>query len=178
MTANSRKILVPLATLLAAGAIAVGSGATLTSTSNSSASVTAGTLLHTNNHDGSVMDVANIKPGDTVSGTVVITNDGILDAILSLQETGEQRQPVHRRRPEAEDHPGRATPTAVQRRLRWLDNTVHDLGELDAATRPRVTFTVSMPLTRATRTRARPPGATYQWVTTQKAPAPRWSDWR
>ena len=41
---NSRKILVPLATLAAAGAIAIGSGATFTSTTaNTISSVTSGT---------------------------------------------------------------------------------------------------------------------------------------
>ena len=63
-TTNRRKILIPLATLLAAGAVAVGSGATFTSTSVSSSAVTAGNLVHTNSRDGLSMNVANIKPGD------------------------------------------------------------------------------------------------------------------
>ena len=46
-TTNRRKILIPLATLLAAGAVAVGSGATFTSTTMSASAVTAGTLVHT-----------------------------------------------------------------------------------------------------------------------------------
>ncbi|MCW2790898.1 MAG: hypothetical protein JWP56_3201, partial [Aeromicrobium sp.] len=42
---KTKKILLPLATLVAAGAIAVGSGATFTSTSaNTISSVTSGTL--------------------------------------------------------------------------------------------------------------------------------------
>ena len=89
MTANSRKVLVPLATLLVAGAVAIGSGATWTSTTSSSVSVTSGDLLHTNNHDDAVLTVANIKPGDTVTGTVEIENTGSLDAVLSFQESGD-----------------------------------------------------------------------------------------
>ena len=87
MTANRRKVLVPLATLLVAGAVAIGSGATWTSTTSSSVTVTSGDLLHTNNHDDAVLTVANIKPGDTVTGTVVIENTGTLDAVLSFQES-------------------------------------------------------------------------------------------
>ena len=88
-TTNRRKILIPLATLLAAGAVAVGSGATFTSTSVSSSAVTAGTLVHTNSRDGLSMNVANIKPGDSISGTVTISNTGDLDSTLTLQETAD-----------------------------------------------------------------------------------------
>ena len=49
--------------------------------------MTSGTLLHTNNHDGATLTISNIKPGDTSSGTVVITNTGTLDSTLSLEET-------------------------------------------------------------------------------------------
>lgn len=46
---NTKKVLLPLATLLAAGAVAIGSGATFTSsTANTISSVTSGTLTHTN----------------------------------------------------------------------------------------------------------------------------------
>ncbi|MDC5697176.1 CalY family protein [Intrasporangium calvum] len=85
---NSKKILVPLATLVVAGAIAVGSGATFSSTSeNTISSVTAGTLTQSNSKDGlAVFNVANIKPGDTVNGTVTIKNTGSLPANFTLTE--------------------------------------------------------------------------------------------
>src|SRR5687768_9240195 len=51
-TLSRRKVLIPLATVLAAGTIAVGSGATFTSTTGNTASaVTSGTLKHTNSKD-------------------------------------------------------------------------------------------------------------------------------
>lgn len=83
-----KKILVPLATLLAAGAIAVGSGATFTSTTaNTVSSVTSGTLNHTNSKANSaVFNLTNIKPGDTVNGSLAITNTGSLPAAFSLTE--------------------------------------------------------------------------------------------
>ena len=83
---RSRKVLIPLATLLVAGAVAVGSGASFTSTTNSATSVTAGTLHHTNSHDGATLTIGNIKPGDVKTGTLTITNDGTLDSELSLTE--------------------------------------------------------------------------------------------
>lgn len=85
----NRKILVPLATALAAGAVAVGSGATFTSeTGNTISAVTAGTLKHTNSKDNAaIFALDNIKPGDTVNGTVTLTNTGSLPAKFTLTET-------------------------------------------------------------------------------------------
>lgn len=88
-TANRRKILVPLASLLAAGAIAVGSGATFTSQSqNPGNSYEAGTLTQSNSRSGqSIFDLKNIKPGDTVRGYVTVTNTGSLAADFEVTET-------------------------------------------------------------------------------------------
>ena len=87
---NSKtKILVPLATLAAAGAIAVGSGATFTAeSSNSISSVTAGSLTHSNSKaDQAVFSLPTMKPGDTVNGSLTLTNTGNLPAAFSLTET-------------------------------------------------------------------------------------------
>ncbi|MRJ75203.1 hypothetical protein GEV29_01495 [Aeromicrobium sp. SMF47] len=84
-----KKILLPLATLVAAGAVAVGSGATFTSTSaNTISSVTAGTLSQTNSKDkAAIFTATDIKPGDTATGSLTITNTGSLPAKFSLTET-------------------------------------------------------------------------------------------
>ncbi len=86
---TSKKVLVPLATLLAAGAVAVGSGATFTSTTeNTISAVTSGTLQHTNSKDQSaIFNLENMKPGDVVDGTLTISNTGSLPASFSLTET-------------------------------------------------------------------------------------------
>jgi spore coat-associated protein N len=89
MKNTKKKILVPLATLLGAGAIAVGSGATFTSTSaNTISSVTSGTLTHTNSKaDKAIFSLKDIKPGDTVNGGLTLTNTGSLPGIFSLTES-------------------------------------------------------------------------------------------
>ena len=89
MTANRRKVLVPLATLLAAGAVAVGSGATFSSTTgNTISSVTSGTLTHSNSKaNAAIFDLTNMKPGDTLNGGLTVTNTGSLPATFSLTET-------------------------------------------------------------------------------------------
>ena len=89
MTANRRKVLVPLATVLAAGAVAVGSGATFSSqTDNTISSVTSGSLDHTNSKNNqAIFNLDNMKPGDTLNGTLTITNTGSLPANFSLTES-------------------------------------------------------------------------------------------
>jgi spore coat-associated protein N len=87
-TRRSRRILVPLATLAAAGALVVGSGADFTSQSKNAESVVAsGTLTQSNSRaNEAIFNVSNIKPGDTVTGSVVITNTGTLPANFKVTE--------------------------------------------------------------------------------------------
>lgn len=61
---RTHKVLVPLATLLVAGAIAVGSGATFSSTTGSTISaMTSGSLEHTNSKNGgAIFNLTNLKP--------------------------------------------------------------------------------------------------------------------
>ena len=94
MARHTRKVLVPLATLVAAGAVAVGSGATFTSTTgNTVSSVTSGTLTMSNSKDNSaIFNLTNMKPGDTLNGNLTITNTGSLPASFSLTELSSSNQ--------------------------------------------------------------------------------------
>jgi spore coat-associated protein N len=85
---DSRRVLVPLATLVAAAAIVIGSGATFGSrTENPGNSVASGTLTQVNSRDNqAIFDLSNVKPGDTVVGKVSITNTGTLPAAMVLDE--------------------------------------------------------------------------------------------
>lgn len=88
-TTASRKVLVPLATLLAAGAVAIGSGATFTSSSDSTISATTGILKHSNSSlDDAELVITNLKPGGTATGTLTITNAGSLDSDLKVIASG------------------------------------------------------------------------------------------
>lgn len=88
MAKASRKILVPLATLTAAAAVAVGSGATFTTqTHNTISSVASGSLVQTNSKaDSALFNLSNMKPGDSVTGAVTITNSGTLAQKLTASE--------------------------------------------------------------------------------------------
>lgn len=85
-TRRGRKALVPLATLLVASALAVGSGATFTSESQSTIALTAGTLEQANNNSV-ILDLHNIEPGFSETRSVTITNTGSLPATFTIAET-------------------------------------------------------------------------------------------
>lgn len=87
--ARSRKrILVPLAGLVVAAAITVGSGADFIANSvNTNNAFSTGTLAQTNSKAGSaIFSLSNLKPGDTLNGKVTITNSGSLPAAFTLTE--------------------------------------------------------------------------------------------
>jgi len=87
MTGNTRKLLVPLATMAVAAAVTVGSGADWSSSTTSTTQVTGGALTATNSGDGAQLDVSNMKPGDVVTGSVTITNTGSVPAKLAIEQT-------------------------------------------------------------------------------------------
>ena len=164
---NTRKVLIPLATVLVAGAVAVGSGATFTSQSASAVSVTSGILKHANDKDAQTLTAVKLKPGDVQSGSLKITNDGTLDSTLTLQETADTSAFT----------PGdlqlEITQAGVPKALYSgnfgaLDNSTKvDLGALPVGASTTVTFTISMPLTAGNENQAKSASASYQYVTTQ-----------
>jgi len=87
-TPLATRILIPAATLLAAVAVTVGSGATFVSTStNPGNSYESGTLTQDNSRaDSAIFSLTNAKPGDQVISEVTITNSGSLPATFALTE--------------------------------------------------------------------------------------------
>lgn len=87
-TRSRKRLIVPLAGMLIAAAITVGSGADFVAESvNTGNAFSTGTLTHSNSKSGSaIFNAADLKPGDTVTGTVTITNSGSLPADFTLSE--------------------------------------------------------------------------------------------
>ena len=87
--ASPQKMVGILFALLLAAMMAVGSGANFNSTSaNPGNVVTAGTLSHSNNKDeDTLLTVSKIKPGESKSGTVQLTNTGDIDGVFSVART-------------------------------------------------------------------------------------------
>jgi spore coat-associated protein N len=79
MTAHPRRTLGALAVVLAAVGITVGSGANFTASAANPGNVfTTGTLLIGNSPSTALLSVTGMKPGDSSSATVDITNTGSL----------------------------------------------------------------------------------------------------
>jgi spore coat-associated protein N len=179
MTASkmNRKVLVPLATLVAAGAVTVGSGATFTSTTdNTTSSVTAGRLEHTNSkNNAAVFTINKIKPGDVVNGKLTITNSGNLPATFTLRE------------PASTNNFGApAVGAANYLHLKITDDTasttvfdgdfgalgnaeLKSLGQIDPGLAHTYTFAVSLDAAASNSQQGLTAGAEYQWVSTQLA---------
>jgi hypothetical protein len=87
--ASPQKMVGVLFALLLAAMMAVGSGANFNSTSaNPGNVVTAGNLSHTNSKDtAALLTVTKLKPGESRSGTVDITNTGDIDGVFSIART-------------------------------------------------------------------------------------------
>jgi hypothetical protein len=86
---SPRRLLATLALLLAATGVAIGSGASFSSASvNPSNTFASGALTQSNDKDGkAVLTAANMKPGDTTSGTVTIKNTGTLGGNFTAAES-------------------------------------------------------------------------------------------
>lgn len=80
LVSRPRRTIGTLALVLAASGVAIGSGASFTSSSATGISTfTAGTLTQSNDKAGvAILSATNMKPGDTTTGTVKITNTGSL----------------------------------------------------------------------------------------------------
>jgi hypothetical protein len=85
LAAHPRRTVAALAVVLAAVGITVGSGANFTaSAANPSNTFTAGTLGIGSSSSSAVFTATNLKPGDTVPGTVDIQNTGSLPGTFTL----------------------------------------------------------------------------------------------
>jgi hypothetical protein len=88
-SASPKKVVVGLVALLAAAAVAVGSGANFNSASANPSNVfSAGTLSQSNSSSGqAVLTASNLKPGDSQVGTVDIKNTGSVAGAFTLTES-------------------------------------------------------------------------------------------
>lgn len=165
------RVLVSVATVLTAGALAVGSGATFVAASqNPGNHYTAGTLTQSNSLDGaSIYNLSNLKPGDTVNGKVTITNSGSLAGKISLSESGVVNgfsQPT-KLRMTITDVTVPATPVVVKNDVAYGTVGTVDLGLWASGEAHTYVFSVSLALDADNTNQGDDATATYGWNTTQ-----------
>jgi spore coat-associated protein N len=88
-SASPRKVMAGLLTLMAAAGIAVGSGADFNSASaNPSNTFSGGTMTQSNSKaNAAILTASGMKPGDSATGTVDITNTGSLAGAFTLTKS-------------------------------------------------------------------------------------------
>lgn len=168
-TTRSKKVLVPLATLLAAGAIAIGSGATFTSQSESGvSSVTSGTLSHTNSKaDAAIFQLEDIKPGDTLHGDLTLTNTGSLDAKFNLTEKSSANAFSDDLLTLTITNTTTGTPVFDGTFGDLVDGEKQALGQIDAGEANTFRFTVSLDQDAGNDEQGKTASATYTWDSVQ-----------
>lgn len=168
----TKKVLVPLATLTAAGAIAVGSGATFTSTSsNTISAVTAGTLTHSNSKaDAAIFNLTNMKPGDTLNGSLTLKNTGSLPAAFSLTETSSANAFTGANlKLTIKDSAAPSTPVYDGTFGGLVDGTKNALGTFAAGESHTYTFTVTLDQNTPDADQGKSASAAYKWDSVQLA---------
>ena len=89
LAAHPRRTIAALAAVLAAVGITVGSGANFTaSAANPTNTFTAGTLNIGTSSSSALFNSTNMRPGDTVTGSVDIQNTGSLSGTFTLGTSG------------------------------------------------------------------------------------------
>lgn len=165
----SKKVLLPLATMAAAGAIAVGSGATFTSQSNNTVSaVTSGTLSQSNTKDGgAVFNLTNMKPGDTLNGSLTLTNTGSLPATFSLTETASTNGFTGDNLTLVITNTTTGTPVYNGTFGGLVDGAKTDLGVVQPGVANSYKFTVKLAATTPNADQGKTASASYQWDSIQ-----------
>lgn len=166
-----RRILLTLASVLTAGALAVGSGASFTAqTFNGANHAEAGTLKQTNSLPGaSIYNLSNMKPGDTVNGKVTVTNSGTLAGNLKLTEGGVSNkfgQPAMLSIT-VTDVTNAAAPTVVVSKRTYGTVGVIDLGRWTPGEARTYVFSVTLDAAADNTNQGSTADATYTWDSTQ-----------
>ena len=170
-TTTRSRILVTVATVLTAGALAVGSGASfVAATNNPGNEYRAGTLTQGNSLSGaSIYNLQNMKPGDTVNGKVTITNSGTLPANIKLTESGVANGfETGKLKTTITDVTVPASPVVVKNGVEYGTVGSVNLGSQWAAGEARTyVFSVTLDASATNASQGAVANATYTWDSTQ-----------
>ena len=166
---RSRRFLAPLVTLGIAGALVVGSGADFTSASSNAASiVTAGSLTQSNSRDGqAVFNLTNVKPGDTVKGSVVLKNTGTLPEKFSVTETTTSSFATGVLSMVVTETKGTTTTEIFNGAFGAFAATARSLGTFTAGESRTYTYTVTLAQTADNTNQGKTASAAYAWTGNQ-----------
>jgi len=170
-TPSRKRLIVPLAGLLVAAAVAVGSGADFVSNSvNAANAYSTGTLTQTNSKAGSaIFNASNLKPGDTLNGKVTITNSGSLPAKFALTEDAANGFTTKSNLGLVITRAGSATPVWTGTFGDLTSAGPLDLGTFAAGESHDYTFSLTLAQSATNAEQGKSATATYSWNATQAA---------
>jgi hypothetical protein len=168
---SRKRVLVPLAGLLIASAIAVGSGADFVANSvNSANAFTTGTLQQTNSRAGTyIFNLADLKPGDTLTRKVTITNSGSLPANIKLTENAVNGFTTKSNLTLTITAAGSATPVWSGTFGALTGAAAVDLGTFAKGEAREYTFSLTLAQAAGNDEQGKTATATYTWNSTQLA---------
>lgn len=168
-TRSRKRILIPLAGLLVAAAITAGSGADFISNSvNSANAFGSGTLTQSNSKAGSaIFNFSNMKPGDTASSKVTITNSGSLPSAFKLTEDAVNGFVTKSNLTLTITQTGVSTPVWTGTFAALTAAGPLDLGTFAAGEAREYTFSVTMAQSAGNAEQGKAATATYTWNATQ-----------
>lgn len=170
-TSSRKRLIVPLAGLLVAAAVAVGSGADFVSNSvNAANAFSTGTLAQSNSKTGSaIFNASNLKPGDTLNGKVTITNSGSLPAKFALTEDATNGFATKSNLGLVITEAGSATPVWTGAFGELTAAGPLDLGTFAAGESHDYTFSLTLAQSATNAEQGKSATATYSWNATQAA---------
>ena len=168
LRSNPRRSLATLVTVLAAGGVAVGSGADFTATTaNAGNVITSGTLTQSNSKgSAAIVTGTNLKPGDSTTGTVTITNTGSLAGTFTLSELAASNAFQPGSLSLKVEDVTTATPVTVYSG-EFQSAGTKALGSFAAGAARTYKFTVTLAQSAGNADQAKSASATFQWDATQ-----------
>ncbi|MGZ6751961.1 MAG: hypothetical protein ACXVEJ_00745 [Nocardioides sp.] len=155
---SSRKVLIPVGTLLGAAGLMMTSGIPWTSASEG----TAGIRLSADAEHGAVLTITHMVPGQQVTRKVTIRNSGAVASRISFQETGERATFADGELALLIRQDGRQVYAGP---FGGMSDFAQDMGFLEPGGSSTFTFTVSLPDDAPYANQGSAATASYSWVT-------------
>ena len=154
---SARKFILPVATVIGAGALAMAMGVPWTSANEGGA----GFRLHADDNQGAELTISQMEPGDSVSRNVTIRNSGAEDSRLSFEENAAPATFANGELNLKIEHDGR---TVYDGTFGAMNDVSQDVGNLPPGGSSVFTFTVSLPKDAPYANQGEAAVASYSWV--------------
>ncbi len=156
-TVISRKVILPLGSLLGAGVLVMALGIPWTS----SGEAAGGIRLQADDQHGATLTITHMKPGESVTRSVTIRNSGGTSSRMSFQETGDIASFADGELHLAIEQDGRPVYDGP---FGGMSDFAQDVGYLTPGASSTFTFTMSLPDSAPFANQGAAATAAYAWI--------------